>query len=73
MTWPQRKTREITKLRYASEFGANGELDAISSGQDAEADPTLSEDVNRAKLETDLIYQQRRLILCQTDPGNCPK
>ena len=47
MTWPQRKTREITKLRYASEFGANGELDAISSGQDAEADPPIAEQPGR--------------------------
>lgn len=41
--------------------------------QDAASDATLSEDTNRAKLEADLIYQQQRLILCQTDPANCPK
>jgi len=62
----------VAKLRYAGAADVAGALGVITEARTATADP-LADEVARTKAEADLIFQQQRLILWQTDPVNCPK
>jgi hypothetical protein len=63
----------VTKIRYAGGNAAAGVFGALSDVLGATEDASLVDQVNAAKNQADLIYQQQRLVLCQADPVNCPK
>lgn len=62
----------ITKLRYSSNGDGAGAFGFLSDVASASGSKTESA-TDRAKREADEIYQQQRLILCQTTPKDCPK
>jgi hypothetical protein len=63
----------VTKIRYAGGNAAAGAFGALTDVLGAAEDESLVDQVNAAKNQADLIYQQQRLVLCQADPANCPK
>ena len=62
----------ITRIRYAATSDAAGGLGFLSDVTAATASKPESA-TEKAKREADEIYQQQRLILCQTTPKDCPK
>jgi hypothetical protein len=60
----------ITKLEYAETSGASDALGAATTVLQA-AMPTQEQQATQIQGESDLIYQQHRLVVCQTNPANC--
>lgn len=66
---------KVTKLKYAGGGDAAGMFDSLSAtlAADDETPVTAADQAKAIQAEADLIYQQQRLVLCQSDPANCPK
>jgi hypothetical protein len=62
-----------TKIKYAGGGDAAGLLGVRSDAHAATQDESAADEAKRVQGEADLIYQQQRLVLCQTNPANCPK
>jgi len=69
------QNREVTKLKYAGGGEAAGMLNSLAAtlAADDETPVTVADKTKAVQAEADLIYQQQRLVLCQSDPANCPR
>ncbi len=63
---------KLTNLKYTSDPGAAGAQGAIGTIQGLKKEDEATDPIAAAKAQSDLIYQQQRLIRCQTDPADCP-
>lgn len=63
----------VTKIQYTGNRGSAELSGVISEAQTQYKDESLQDDLDKAKAEADLIYQQQRLVKCQADPAECSK
>ena len=66
---------KVTKLHYTGSPDAAGMLGALTEVRGAFDEPAVStaDQAKAVQAEADLIYQQQRLVTCQTNPASCPK
>ena len=67
---------KVTKLHYTGSPDTAGMLGTLTDVRGAFDEPPAASTSDQAKAvqaEADLIYQQQRLALCQTNPSSCPK
>ena len=60
----------VTKLEYSANTGASDAL--TSAGSIAGALPTTTSQATALQSQSDLIYQQQRLVICKATPKDCP-
>ena len=63
----------VTSVKYGKDSGAPAVLAALANAADTAQPSTAAEKAAEAKAESDLIYQQRRLLQCQMDASECEK
>lgn len=63
----------IDKLRYAGGGGGTGVLGALAQYPAPEAEETAEEKAKKVKAQSDLIFEQQRLVTCRANPKDCPK
>lgn len=61
----------ISKMAYTGGGASQGAISSIDSAAKALSGSTTAEKAAIAKAEADLIYQQQRLVSCQTNPESC--
>lgn len=62
----------ITKLEYAKKNGLADAATAATSALSAAAPVTPEQQATDIQGQADLIYEQRRLVICRTTPTGCP-
>ena len=63
----------LAKVSYGAGGSALGSAGALQTLDDAFAEPMAAEKAAALKAESDLIFEQQRLVLCRADPESCPK
>ena len=63
----------IDKLRYAGGGGGTGALGVLSQYPAPEQEETAEEKAKKIKAQSDLIFEQQRLVACLASPKDCPK
>lgn len=61
----------VTKLEYGKSTGASDTWDAASMLAKIAKGPTAGERAAELTDQNDVLYQQQRQIICETDPTNC--